>query len=535
MLTERIVYLSVVAALSVVLLAGCAPTIRTDGPQCHPFNYELTRAKDEPLANQTWPEVDALMEEHVARNDVAGCAVAAIKNGQLRYIGAYGLASAPPGDVGVKFDTVFPVGSVSKPITALALLTLVEAGHIDDLDDPIEKYLDFIPAVRPDWGAITLRQLLAHASGIDGTLFAGPINNANILSLAYGPFASIRPELTAAAMSVAGRDGTQRMPIPGTSSTGPFRIPQGLYSNAGYSLLGAVIDVVVQQAGIASGYEDYVYRYVALKNDNPFTSVAPITMCLHTYWDRDIEGLSSQARVIGNTLTFRPLSSTWGPEANRLWGWEGPSGGWSMTIADMARFGLLLAQDMRISAGLGAQMRETHVNFLPRTNTSYGLGTYTWGLLGAPAVGHGGTIGNFQTDVAVQLDGDVGLAMACNSGPATRTPASDASSVFGQVAIAIRDSAPQSSNASALSASASLWRDHAATLKLLGPAFRTASGDLDRAALARVARTMPEGVEVLTSFEANDLDAAANALKRILDDLLPDYRGGRSFAEEFPF
>jgi len=58
--------------------------------------------------------------------------------------------------------TVFYVGSMSKQFTAMAILMLVQDGRIS-LDDPIRKY---VPEV-PDFGVpITLRQMLAHTSGL---------------------------------------------------------------------------------------------------------------------------------------------------------------------------------------------------------------------------------------------------------------------------------------------------------------------------------------------------------------------------------
>ncbi|HYT90422.1 MAG TPA: serine hydrolase [Gemmataceae bacterium] len=62
-------------------------------------------------------------------------------------------------------ETVYRVGSVSKPITALVLMMLVEMGLID-LDAPVTRYLpDFRPH-NPFGKDITLRQILAHRSGL---------------------------------------------------------------------------------------------------------------------------------------------------------------------------------------------------------------------------------------------------------------------------------------------------------------------------------------------------------------------------------
>src|SRR5262245_49954444 len=62
-------------------------------------------------------------------------------------------------------DTIYRVGSVSKPITALLLMILVEAGILD-LDAPVQKYLPEFQPKNTSGKQITLRQMLAHRSGL---------------------------------------------------------------------------------------------------------------------------------------------------------------------------------------------------------------------------------------------------------------------------------------------------------------------------------------------------------------------------------
>lgn len=68
----------------------------------------------------------------------------------------------------VTASTPFLWGSVSKPVTATAVMTLVEAGHLD-LDAPVRRYLPwFRLADDAAAGRITVRHLLEHTSGIPG-------------------------------------------------------------------------------------------------------------------------------------------------------------------------------------------------------------------------------------------------------------------------------------------------------------------------------------------------------------------------------
>ena len=63
-------------------------------------------------------------------------------------------------------DTVFRIGSVTKTMTALALLRQWEAGRFD-LDDPVNDHLPDLELVgRPGWRAPTIRHLLTHTAGI---------------------------------------------------------------------------------------------------------------------------------------------------------------------------------------------------------------------------------------------------------------------------------------------------------------------------------------------------------------------------------
>ena len=59
-------------------------------------------------------------------------------------------------------DTVSRLGSISKPITAIAILQLVEQGQLE-LDKPVATYAPNLPA---HMGAATMRQILSHRSGI---------------------------------------------------------------------------------------------------------------------------------------------------------------------------------------------------------------------------------------------------------------------------------------------------------------------------------------------------------------------------------
>lgn len=90
-----------------------------------------------------------------------GCALAVVKDGHIVYEHGYGMANLELG-MAITPQSVFDIGSVSKQITAMAILLLAQE-HRLSLDDDIRKYLPEVP----DYGStITIRHMLHHTSGL---------------------------------------------------------------------------------------------------------------------------------------------------------------------------------------------------------------------------------------------------------------------------------------------------------------------------------------------------------------------------------
>jgi CubicO group peptidase (beta-lactamase class C family) len=113
--------------------------------------------------------VDACVTADMAATDTPGAAAAVMVDGVLAYERGYGVrrrGSSNPVDA----DTVFRIGSVTKMMTAAALLQQVEAGRVS-LDDLVTEYVPELELAGP-WPPelITVRHLL---SGPDLRLWAG--------------------------------------------------------------------------------------------------------------------------------------------------------------------------------------------------------------------------------------------------------------------------------------------------------------------------------------------------------------------------
>lgn len=106
------------------------------------------------------------LRERMRHYGVPGVAIAVLKDGHVVYAGGYGVRASEGRDV-VDADTLFSVGSVSKVVTAATTLRLVARKQLD-LDRDVDGYLRGwrIP-VGDHPGAITLRMLLSHTSGLN--------------------------------------------------------------------------------------------------------------------------------------------------------------------------------------------------------------------------------------------------------------------------------------------------------------------------------------------------------------------------------
>jgi len=119
-----------------------------------------------PLQNGQFPadtakQIEVVIQEEIARQNLPGLSFAVAVTGQLRYAKAFGLADMENA-VPVKNTTVFRTASIAKPMTATAVMQLAEKGKLD-LDAPIQKYCAAFP--EKPW-PITARLILGHLSGI---------------------------------------------------------------------------------------------------------------------------------------------------------------------------------------------------------------------------------------------------------------------------------------------------------------------------------------------------------------------------------
>ena len=105
--------------------------------------------------------IDRFMKNVLASVPIPGASVAVVKDGQIVKQASYGLASIEY-DVKATPETPYLLASITKSITATAVLMLVEERKIDP-DASIASYLDDAPAASKP---ITVRMLLGHTAGL---------------------------------------------------------------------------------------------------------------------------------------------------------------------------------------------------------------------------------------------------------------------------------------------------------------------------------------------------------------------------------
>lgn len=201
-------------------------------------------ATSEPL-DPDFASFDQTMIDFMQRRHVPGGSIAVVKEGKLVYAQGYGYADKERHEP-VRATSLFRIASISKPITALAILKLTQhKQHPLDLDAKAFPLLGLKPFLEgnakpdPRMNQITIRQLLQHTAGFDRNLSGDPMFDAVHIAKVLGIPAP--PSTMNTIRYMMGR------PLdfdPGTRYA---------YSNFGYAILGRIIEKVTGQT-----YQTYV-------------------------------------------------------------------------------------------------------------------------------------------------------------------------------------------------------------------------------------------------------------------------------------
>lgn len=199
------------------------------------------------VADTRLESFDRLMTEFLTENKLPGASLAVARNGRLVYARGFGV-----GDIEAKTpvqpDSLFRIASISKPLTAAAVMQLVERGKLK-LDDHLVDLLDVrhegkpVPPGDPRLKDVTVRHLLQHRGGWDRDKSFDPMFRSVKFAKELGtePPASSWQVITAMWSRPLDFDPGERYS----------------YCNYGYCLLGRIIEKV---SGMT--YETYIRKEI---------------------------------------------------------------------------------------------------------------------------------------------------------------------------------------------------------------------------------------------------------------------------------
>lgn len=344
---------------------------------------------------------DRIIREIMARHGVPGGAIAVAKDGRLVLARGYGWSDVE-NEIAVEPDALFRIASISKPITAVAIMTLVENGRLSVADHPFEILADIAgpPGTSPDprLADITIEQLLRHSGGWDRERSFDPMFRPGTAAASVGEPAPASAETVIRYMLGQPLDFD-----PGSRVA---------YSNFGYDVLGRVIERVTGRS------------YGSFVRDDILAPAGVTRMRL---------GRTRLAeRADGEVLYYVPGQSFGRPEVTSVFPGEGPvpavyggfyieamdaHGGWISSAIDLVRFAL--ATDGRPSrpdilqpATLDAMTAPS----APWAGSSYHIG-YAWFVRPAGSDAnwwHGGSLPGTST-ILVRANTDVVWAAVFNA------------------------------------------------------------------------------------------------------------------------
>lgn len=182
------------------------------------------------------PKLDKYMEKKMKNSGRIGMQAAFVSDGELKWSGSYGIKTYQKTDM-INDSTLFMVASISKPVTALALMKLYDEARVS-LDADINDHLPFA-VVNPNFpdDKITFRMLLTHVSSIR--------DNWKVLEPLYtlGKGGGDSPmSLEAFLKAYLVKGGEFYDSARNFYNTPP--LTEEHYSNVGYALVGYLVEVI---------------------------------------------------------------------------------------------------------------------------------------------------------------------------------------------------------------------------------------------------------------------------------------------------
>ncbi|MAQ19745.1 MAG: penicillin-binding protein [Sandaracinus sp.] len=336
------------------------------------------------LAVPDGPEpLDSLLEPLRDEHGAVGLAAAVLDPEGLVAVGAVGLRRQG-GTEGVTTDDRWHLGSDTKAMTATLAALLVEAGELTWEQTVAETFVDFADAIHPDLQDITLVELLTHWSGLTGNMGAA--------------FAGLWARLWEAREDVM----AERLFAVETMLSAEPELPPRTafrYSNAGYIVAGAMLEVVTGQP------------WETLMRERLF---GPLGMGECGFGAPGTAGAADQPWGHSGTSTLEPVPP--GPSADNPPA-LGPAGTVHCSLDSWARFVALHLRGAEGDTELLPQSTFTRLH-TPVDGYAYGWGVGSPAWASGPALAHAGSNTLFYAVAWVGLgDGRAYLVVTNRGGP----------------------------------------------------------------------------------------------------------------------
>jgi CubicO group peptidase (beta-lactamase class C family) len=173
--------MSIATKLAAALVGGLAVVGATWPAATLAGSIPTGKPEDVGMSSERLARIAPAMQRHIDAGEIAGVVTLVARRGRIVHFEAHGYADIAK-RTPMRTDHIFGLASSSKPITAVAILMLVESGEVR-LQDPVSKFIpefaaaaqvavakpggpenafDLVAATRP----ITVRDLLTHGSGL---------------------------------------------------------------------------------------------------------------------------------------------------------------------------------------------------------------------------------------------------------------------------------------------------------------------------------------------------------------------------------
>jgi CubicO group peptidase (beta-lactamase class C family) len=348
----------VAAALALAAALLASPSGAAEAPRARP-----AVSSSNSLPSETVEAIRAAVTEEMSRLGIPGLSLAVAEAGEVRHEAGFGFADVE-NEVPARPETVYRLASVSKPMTAVAVMKLAQDGRLD-LDAPVTRYCPEFP--EKPW-PVTSRQLLCHQGGVRWYRPDEQPMTRRFTSLAQG-------------LALFGDDALAFEP--GTKV---------LYSTYGYTLLGCA-------AARAGGQP-----FLTLLQE---TVLTPAGMTA-TRTDDVRELIPNRAQGYVRDGSGQLLNSALADMSYKV-----PGGGLCGTAPDVARFGAALLSGRLVT-------HETLQRMLTRQKTrdgratGYGLGLTLGTRGGQREAWHQGGQERVSTVLYLRPDGDLAVALLAN-------------------------------------------------------------------------------------------------------------------------